>query len=103
MWYNSLLEKNRIPDLLIRTGIRRLLKQRIRDEESQKGNLPKLIEELKNSPIAIETKAANEQHYEVPTEFYQYCLGKNLKYSSCFYKEGITDLTTAERDMLELT
>ena len=108
MWYDSLLEKDLVPDFLIRSGIRKLLRQRLKEEdkgspEAQKRHLLSLIEELKNSPIAIETKAANEQHYEVPTEFYQYCLGKNLKYSSCFYKEGITDLTTAERDMLELT
>ena len=34
------------------------------------------------SPVAIETAAANEQHYEVPTEFYQRVLGPHLKYSS---------------------
>lgn len=62
-----------------------------------------LIEELKTSPIAIETQAANEQHYEVPTEFYQYCLGKHLKYSSGYWKEGVTDIDISERDMLELT
>ena len=103
MFYDSLLEKDRIPDFLIRIGIRRLLKQRLRDEEAQKQNLPKLIEELKNSPIAIETKAANEQHYEVPTQFYQYCLGKHLKYSSGYWKQGVTDIDTSEKDMLDIT
>ena len=108
MWYDSLVEKNLIPDFLLRKGIRKLLRERLREEnkgnpEAQKKHLLALVEELKNSPIAIEAKAANEQHYEVPTEFYQYCLGKNLKYSSCFYKDGVKDLTTAERDMLELT
>ncbi len=103
MLLDSLLVKNKIPDFLIRIGIRRLLKQRLRDEEAQKNNFPKLIEELKNSPIAIETKAANEQHYEVPTQFYQYCLGKHLKYSSGFWKEGVTDIDTSERDMLDIT
>lgn len=103
MLLDSLLVKNKIPDFLIRIGIRRLLKQRLRDEEAQKNNLPKLIEELKNSPIAIETKVANEQHYEVPTQFYQYCLGKHLKYSSGFWKEGVNDIDTPERDMLDIT
>jgi cyclopropane-fatty-acyl-phospholipid synthase len=108
MWYNSLLEKNKIPDSLIRIGIRRLLAQRLRDEnkgntEAQQKHMMNLIEELKNSPIAIETKAANEQHYEVPTEFYKYCLGKHLKYSSGYWKDGVTDIDTSERDMLELT
>lgn len=108
MLFNSLLEKNKIPDSLIRIGIRRLLKQRLKEEkkentEAQQAHLMALIEELKTSPIAIETQAANEQHYEVPTAFYQYCLGKHLKYSSGYWKEGVTDIDTSERDMLELT
>ena len=108
MWYNSLLEKNKIPDFLIRIGIRKLLKQRLKDEnkgssEANQKHLMQLIEELKNSPIAINTAEANEQHYEVPTEFYQYCLGKHLKYSSGYWKKGVTDIDTSEKDMLELT
>lgn len=105
---NFLVEKNLIPDFLIRWKIRKLLKQRLREEdkgsvEANKKHLLNLIEELKKSPIAVETKSANEQHYEVPTEFYKLVLGKHLKYSSCYFKEGVYDLNTAERDMLELT
>ena len=48
-----------------------------------------LIEDLKASPIAIETKAANEQHYEVPTRFYQLCLGRRLKYSGAYWPDGV--------------
>ncbi|MGZ4033841.1 MAG: SAM-dependent methyltransferase [Bacteroidia bacterium] len=108
MFYDSLLEKNKIPDSLIRIGIRRLLKQRLAQEkkanvELQQAHLMKLIEELKSSPIAINTTEANEQHYEVPTKFYQYCLGKNLKYSSGYWKPGVTDIDTSEDDMLEIT
>ena len=33
MWYLPLLEKNLIPDWLIRTGIRRLLAERIKQED----------------------------------------------------------------------
>ncbi|HSZ85709.1 MAG TPA: class I SAM-dependent methyltransferase [Puia sp.] len=108
MWYNSLLEKNKIPDALIRLGIRKLLKQRLRDEkkastELQQQHLMQLIEELKNSPIAVNTVDANEQHYEVPTEFYQYCLGEHLKYSSGYWKDGVNDIDTSEKNMLQLT
>lgn len=108
MWYNSLLEKNKIPDILIRKGIRNLLKQRLDQEnkgntETQHTHFMKLVEELKNSPIAVNTVDANEQHYEVPTKFYQYCLGKHLKYSSGYWKDGVTDIDTSEKDMLELT
>ena len=108
MWYDSLVEKNKIPDFLIRANIRKLLTQRLQDENkggttAQQAHFMKLIEELKNSEIAIHTKDANEQHYEVPTQFYQYCLGKHLKYSSGYWKEGVTDLNTSELDMLEIT
>jgi cyclopropane-fatty-acyl-phospholipid synthase len=103
-----LLEKNLLPDAAIRAGIRKLLKQRLRDEKRltpdlQQEHFNELLEICRKSPVAIETKAANEQHYEVPTEFYQYCLGPNLKYSSAYYKEGITDLGKAEEEMLRMT
>ena len=107
MWYNSLLEKNLIPDFLLRIGIRNLLKQRLVEEkantEAQQKYLMHLIDELKKSPIAIDTDAANQQHYEVPTQFYRYCLGKHLKYSCGYWNEGVTDINTSEKDMLELT
>lgn len=108
MWYDKLLEQNKAPDFLIRKGIRKLLKQRLADEnqgnaEAQQEHLMALIGFLKSSPIAVNAADANEQHYEVPTQFYKYCLGKNLKYSSCYFKEDVTSLDQAEDDMLELT
>jgi cyclopropane-fatty-acyl-phospholipid synthase len=108
MWIDNLLEKNQIPDYLIRTKIRQLLKQRLNDEnkgnvEAQQDHLMKFIDTLKSGPIAVNTADANEQHYEVPTPFYQFCLGKNLKYSSGYWKPGVTDIDTSENDMLELT
>ncbi|MCW3076168.1 MAG: SAM-dependent methyltransferase [Bacteroidetes bacterium] len=105
MFYDKLLEQDRIPDFLIRRGIRTLLKKRLEEESKTVSAFHKkaLIEELKNSPIAINTKEANEQHYEVPTEFYKYCLGKHLKYSSGFWSEGVTDIDTAEKEMLEIS
>jgi cyclopropane-fatty-acyl-phospholipid synthase len=108
MWIDNFLEKDQIPDYLIRTRIRQLLKQRLYDEnkggvEAQQAHLMSFIENLKASPIAVNTADANEQHYEVPTPFYQYCLGKNLKYSSGYWKPGVTDIDTSETDMLDLT
>lgn len=108
MWYTPLLEKNRIPDFLLRKGIRDLLKVRLRDEkkatpELQQEHLMQLIAELKASPIAVNTQDANEQHYEVPTAFYQYCLGPHLKYSCGWWEPGVTDIAESERAMLEKT
>ncbi len=105
---DSLLTRDVFPDFLLRFGIRRLLLQRLKEEdkgglEPTREHLRKLIEELRQSPIAIETAAANEQHYEVPTRFYQLCLGPRLKYSSCYYPTGGETLAQAEEIMLQLT
>lgn len=108
MWYTHLLESNKVPDFFIRKGIRNLLTQRLVEEKKatpdlQQQHLMQLIAELKSSPIAVNTVDANLQHYEVPTAFYQYCLGPHLKYSSGYWKEGVSDIETSERDMLEIT
>ena len=108
MWYNSLLESDKIPDFLIRKGIRKNLELRIKQEsaetlEEQHQRFMNFVEKLRQSPIAIETKAANEQHYEVPTRFFQLALGKHLKYSSGYWKPGVTSIDQSEEDMLSLT
>ncbi len=104
---DSLLERNLLPDPLLRFGIRRLLAQRLREEdkgsaEAQRAHLQALVDELRRSPIAIETAAANEQHYEVPTRFYQLCLGPRLKYSGALWPAGVATLAEAEERMLAL-
>lgn len=103
----ALAEKGRIPDKLIRMGIRSLLKQRLVDEKANdpqaaSENKNRFIETLRTSPIAIETEAANEQHYEVPAAFYQLALGNHLKYSGCWWDDYTFTLDEAERAMLDL-
>jgi cyclopropane-fatty-acyl-phospholipid synthase len=61
------------------------------------------VEELRSAPLAVHTADANRQHYEVPAEYFRLVLGPRLKYSSCFYPDGVTDLGTAEEAMLELS
>ncbi|MFI5171912.1 MAG: SAM-dependent methyltransferase, partial [Chitinophagales bacterium] len=105
---SRLLEKNFVPDFLIRSGIRDLLAKRLSDEtkptqELQQQHLMEIIAELKNSPIAIETKAANQQHYEVPTEFFQLIMSKNMKYSSCYWEPSTLTLEDAETLALKIT
>jgi cyclopropane-fatty-acyl-phospholipid synthase len=104
----TLLERDWLPDFLIRFGIRRLLAERLREErkpdaEAQQAHLMRLVEELRASPVAIATREANEQHYEVPSEFFQRVLGRHLKYSSCYFAPGVTTLDEAEAKMLALT
>src|SRR3982751_3327423 len=105
---DSLIESDLIPDALIRVGIRRLLAGTLRehrrpDVESQQAALMSHIAGLRTSPIAVQTRAANEQHYEVPTRFYQLCLGARLKYSSGLWTEDVQTLDAAEEKMLALT
>jgi cyclopropane-fatty-acyl-phospholipid synthase len=104
----TLAEHGLLPDNIVRFGIRKLLKQRLKDEfandaEQQNKRYRELLESLRKSPIAIETDAANEQHYEVPAEFYQYILGAHLKYSSCYWDDETANLDQAEAKMLSFT
>jgi cyclopropane-fatty-acyl-phospholipid synthase len=99
----ELCERGIVPDALTRFGIRRLCAQRLREEgRDAPARFDNLLGELRRSPIAIETEAANAQHYELPTRFFQLCLGKRLKYSSCFYPTGAETLDEAEEAMLAL-
>jgi cyclopropane-fatty-acyl-phospholipid synthase len=102
---DSLLEKNLLPDWVIRVGIRRLLLQRLREEDGPgaAGRLQHFAADLHNRPIAVNTAESKEQHYEVPTPFYQKCLGPRLKYSSGYYDTGQETLAEAEAAMLTLT
>ncbi len=103
----DLVERGLVPDALTRHGIRQLCRQRLASEGSNDpavadARFRDLLEQLRHSPVAIETAAANEQHYELPTRFFQLCLGKRLKYSSCFYETGNESLDEAEEAMLAL-
>ena len=103
----DLSERGFIPDALVRTGIRRLLKKRLADETEtnsikREARLAHFIEELDASAIAVETSAANAQHYEVPAEFFRLHLGPRLKYSCCFYPTRRENLAGAEEAMLTL-
>ena len=108
MWYDSFLEKDLIPDFLIRNGIRKNCAQRLQEEtganlEHQHKMFMEFVTDLRSRPIAEETKAANEQHYEVPTKFFELVLGKNLKYSCGYWDENTTTLDEAEEAMLKTT
>ncbi|NRA65408.1 MAG: class I SAM-dependent methyltransferase [Pseudobacteriovorax sp.] len=103
----AILSRGMVPEPVVRLGIKRLLKQRIRDEsdsdvEVAQNRFNTLIENLKNSPIAIETKEANRQHYELPAQFFELVMGKYLKYSSGYWKEETKSLTEAEEAMLKI-
>lgn len=104
----TLLDGGYLPTPVIRAGIRQQLRQRISSIQ-QTSNASayetkmKYVDLLRTRPIAIETAAANEQHYEVGTGVLSACLGPRMKYSCCLY-EGLKKgegLREAEVAMLE--
>jgi cyclopropane-fatty-acyl-phospholipid synthase len=102
------MEKGHIPDTAIRFGIRKLCKTRL--DELDTHSLSKKQAEaeryrlgLINSPLAVHTKDANEQHYELPADFFLRVLGKNLKYSSAYYADSATTLDDAEDSALTIS
>ena len=97
----TLAESGWLPDVLVRHGIRSLLRER-RDDlasggvERQREREARFIADLRGQPVALEQAAANAQHYEVPAAFYGLMLGKHRKYSSCWFPTGNETLDQAE-------
>lgn len=97
----KLIESGKVPDQAIRAAIRHLSKNRLAQEGRFDPALAaqrymEVLQMLQHSEIAIETDKANEQHYELPTEFFQAVLGKRLKYSASLFKSNKTTLDQAE-------
>lgn len=97
----ELAELGLIPDWLIRLGIRRLLSKRLNTVTEYQTS--EFVEQLRRSPLAVETDAANRQHYEVPADFFERVLGPQLKYSACLFPDSGTTLADAEVEMLRET
>lgn len=71
-----IVEANVVPDIVVRLCTRCLLWDRLQRSTRQGAVLVKtdamdMIRQLKTMPIAVNTENANEQHYEVPAQFYQ--------------------------------
>ncbi|KAL3361067.1 hypothetical protein AABB24_014132 [Solanum stoloniferum] len=101
------LERNLLPDTVIRRLIRLLLAARLRSgykpsSELQLSDLLQFVHSLKEMPIAVMTEKPKSQHYELPTSFFKIVLGKHLKYSCCYFKHKLSTLEDAEKAMMEL-
>ncbi len=104
----ALADQGLLPASMIRTGIhllnrKRLHAERREDVTSQQQAKNWFINEMRKSPIALETGKANEQHYELPPAFFQSVLGQRMKYSGCYWPPGVENLNDAETAMLRLT
>jgi cyclopropane-fatty-acyl-phospholipid synthase len=102
------VESGRVPDVLIRAGIRRLVRQRAIEInagncEKAADSMNRFVQKMNSSPVALVPELANEQHYEVPEAFFGHVLGKHRKYSSCFWSKDCTNLDEAEKHSLEIT
>ena len=90
-------EQGRVPDGVIRAGIRRLCRQRLRDIEARDieasaRRLEDFVRMMDRGPVAPVPERANEQHYEVPPEFFQHALGAHRKYSCCYWDDAVAGL-----------
>ncbi len=97
----DLAETGLVPDAAIRVGIRRLLAKRIKT--ATRAERSEFTEQLRRSPLAVATEAANLQHYEVPAMFFEQVLGPRLKYSACHFPSEHATLAEAEDAMLRQT
>ncbi|WP_322048804.1 cyclopropane-fatty-acyl-phospholipid synthase family protein [Paraburkholderia sp. J67] len=106
-WPIRCCERGWLPDRLIRAGMRTLIRQRLADEHANDGErraeaFEALVAALRASAIAVETQAANAQHYEVSAAFFSAHLGPQLKYSCGYYPRGDETLAQAQDAMLAL-
>jgi cyclopropane-fatty-acyl-phospholipid synthase len=103
-----LAESGRVPDAVVRAGIRRIVADRARhtreaDFEARAAQKRSFLEGLAKGPIALATEHANAQHYELPPAFFEAVLGPRLKYSCALFEPGATSLADAEDRMLAAT
>jgi cyclopropane-fatty-acyl-phospholipid synthase len=91
-----------VPEPVLRAGIRATCATRLR-RERRLDRTDAFIASLASESIARDVEKANEQHYEVPPEFFRLVLGPRLKYSSCYWPAGVHTLAAAEEAMLELS
>lgn len=99
----QLAEKRILNDAVIRFGIRRRLSRKIRSLEQQPVLSAHWVDHLEERPLAEDTEAANEQHYELPADYFQSVLGPHLKYSCGYWPEGCGSLEQSEVEMLQLS
>lgn len=98
----ELAERGLVPLGGLRLGVRRLVKQRLR-EAAAGPDVDEFVRDLRAGPIASSTDKANEQHYEVPPELFEIMLGPRLKYSGAYWPQGVDTLAEAEDAMLALS
>jgi len=99
----ALAESGWLPDPLIRFGIRRLLRERLRELRTlSTGGAAAGLAGADHGPVALVPELANRQHYEVDPGLFELVLGPRLKYSCGYWPAGVAGLGQAEEAMLAL-
>jgi cyclopropane-fatty-acyl-phospholipid synthase len=101
----SAAEHGRLPDMIVRMGIRRLLEAGLRDlaKNRNPNKLADFVRATHHQPIAVVPAKANDQHYEIPSAFFQQVLGPKLKYSCGHWSDSVNSLEEAETEALKIT
>jgi len=107
MWYEFIVNKGVLPDLAVRFIVRLLLKRYSKKFQSMNATRIKEIQNIfladaNREDIALATKEANQQHYEIDTIFYQNILGQSLKYSGSQWSKESIGLDEADKFTLNL-
>jgi cyclopropane-fatty-acyl-phospholipid synthase len=97
-----LADRVSLPDAVTRTAIARRVAATAHALESlDPGAEARFAAAMASRPIAVFTQAANQQHYELPPEFFALVLGPRRKYSSCLYDGAATLAEAEERALAE--
>lgn len=102
------VERGIVPDAITRLAIRRFCRERLQNTSNEcngasAGRSAQFAESLHSGPIAPLPEKANQQHYELPAEFFAAVLGPRRKYSCCYWPEENTTLAKAEAAALDAT
>ncbi len=89
-----------MPDLMLRLAVQSLIGTRQRPRQPDPAVDRAFADDMRRRAIAVHTEAANEQHYELPQEFFGLTLGPHRKYSSCYYAAGRIGLRLGITDAL---
>lgn len=101
---SKVVERIPMPDVFTRAGIDLLCSRTARHLNRTDPSVEaEFAKAMSGRPIAVHTQAANEQHYEVPSDFFGLVLGPHRKYSCCHYDAPTTLLGEAEARALRLT
>jgi cyclopropane-fatty-acyl-phospholipid synthase len=101
-------EQGLVPDGIIRGAIRRLLRARLAELRADDAahaaeTTAHFVAAMNTAPVAPLPEKANEQHYELPPEFFAIALGPHRKYSCGHWLPGVEQLADAEESALAIT